>query len=256
MTAAPSVITPKTTLPASSSLASTSGGAAAATAKLDTNTSAAQFSSDLNSFLKLFVTQLKNQDPLSPMDSGQFTQQIASMSQVEQSINSNKKLDTLISQGSAKDTSTLVSFLGKEVEFEGNDITLEAGKNISVAYNLDAANPPKQTFITVKKEDGTIVFNGVGTVKPGFNIVTWDGTDNSGAEAPAGPYQVFVTGTDGSGALTNITPQVSGKVTGIDLGSATPTVIVNGIELPLDKVKFLNEAAAIVPASTTTTSTL
>src|SRR3954470_17819141 len=83
-----------------------------------TSTSAAasaqkQLAGNFDTFLTLLTTQLKNQDPLSPMDSNQFTQQLVQFSQVEQQINANKNLESLVSMSKAQGATSAVGYLGK-----------------------------------------------------------------------------------------------------------------------------------------------
>src|SRR6267142_4445505 len=84
--------------------APTPSGAVSAQKSLSTN---------FNTFLTLLTTQLKNQDPLAPMDSNQFTQQLVQFSQVEQQINANKNLESLISLTKNQASVNAVSYLGK-----------------------------------------------------------------------------------------------------------------------------------------------
>src|SRR5579864_9548824 len=74
-----------------------------------------QLSGNFSTFLTLLTTQLKNQDPTSPMDSNEFTQQLVEFSQVEQQINTNTNLNTLITQGQSQIGSYATSYLGKSV---------------------------------------------------------------------------------------------------------------------------------------------
>src|ERR1700724_4418740 len=80
-----------------------------------TTDSMKQLSGNFSTFLTLLTTQLKNQDPTSPMDSNQFTQQLVMYSQVEQQIDSNTNLKTLISQGSSNAAAVTTGYLGKKV---------------------------------------------------------------------------------------------------------------------------------------------
>src|SRR5579884_3630424 len=89
------------------------------------NTNAmAQLSSNFSTFLTLLTTQLKNQDPTSPMDSNQFTQQLVMYSQVEQQINTNDNLKTLISQGTTNASAMAATYLGKKVSVTNGNASL------------------------------------------------------------------------------------------------------------------------------------
>src|ERR1700756_4166435 len=111
---------PTTTTPAASTTNAngTSSGASALN----------QLSGNFSTFLTLLTTQLKNQDPTSPMDSNQFTQQLVEYSQVEQQINTNTNLTTLISQGTTNAAAMTSSYLGKNVSITNGNASLSSGK--------------------------------------------------------------------------------------------------------------------------------
>lgn len=218
------------------------GGSAAATSQLNTNKDAgARFSQDMDDFLKIFVTQLNNQDPLEPFESSEFVNQMANMSGVEQAINTNKKLDTIISKTGSQDNTAVVSFIGKDVEVDSQAIMLEDGKDVSFSYKLSGALP-KDTYITVKDLDGNTVFTGKGTVLTDRNNVKWDGTNNEGEELPLGIYEVYVHADYGDGkSPTSVPTLVRGKVQGVNLEAEPPTVIVNGAEIPFEEIGFIGD---------------
>src|ERR1700735_1175693 len=125
-----------------------------------------QLSGNFDTFLQLLTTQLQNQDPLSPMDSNQFTQQLVEFSQVEQQIDSNTNLQTLISQGTSQSGAYATSYLGKTVTVSGGQgprPTAQAQWN----YNLAAA--ATSTTLTVTNASGQAVFTGSGQTTAGNN---------------------------------------------------------------------------------------
>lgn len=192
---------------------------------------------NFDDFLQLLIVQLRNQDPTSPLDTNQFTQQIVEFTNVEQQINTNKNLEQLISLNKAAQTSYAASFIGKDVEAEGNLITYDGANQVSVAYNLE--NEPKKSFITIRDIDGNVVFSGEGSNNKGRNNVTWNGIDNDGNKVEAGIYDVSLSIQGEEGNVESHPLLVRGKVFGVDLSDADPQVIVNGEKLPLDKVKFV-----------------
>ena len=104
-------------------------------------------SSNFSTFLTLLTTQLKNQDPTSPMDSNQFTQQLVMYSQVEQQINTNDNLKTLISQGTSNAASMTTGYLGKKVSITNGNASLTNG-SATWTYNLKSAAATTQLFIS------------------------------------------------------------------------------------------------------------
>jgi len=218
------------------------GSSTAAATEGPSNSAASlgKLAGDFDDFLKLLVTQLKNQDPTSPLDTNQFTQQIVSFAGVEQQINSNKKLEQLIAATNVSQNSNLISFIGKDVEIESASIALESVGNVSFSYILD--EPAQNVFVTVRDSQNNTVFNGGGATTLGRNNALWDGTDNNGDRLPPGLYQVFVTAEDLSDNLANVSTLVRGRVIGANLNSESPTLIVNGEEITLGEVKFVGEA--------------
>src|SRR5215475_2122963 len=99
------------------------------------NDAMAQLSGNFDTFLQLLTAQLKNQDPTSPMDSNQFTQQLVEYSQVEQQINTNTNLQTLISQGTSQAGTFASTYLGKNVSITNGNASLTNG-TASWGYTL------------------------------------------------------------------------------------------------------------------------
>src|SRR5579872_1895351 len=106
-----------------------------------------QLSSNFSTFFTLLTTQLKNQDPTSPMDSNTFTQQLVMYSQVEQQINTNDNLKTLISQGTTNAAAMAATYLGKKVSITNGNGSLTNG-SATWTYSLDTSSATTQLAIT------------------------------------------------------------------------------------------------------------
>src|SRR6185295_9321796 len=131
-----------------------------------------QLSSNFDTFLTLLTTQLKNQDPLSPMDSNQFTQQLVQFSQVEQQINSNKNLESLIALTKARSATDAVSYLGKTLTLTDGMGALMDGE-ANWAYSLD--NHASSATLYVKNMHGDVVYSAPAETDEGMHSFTWDG---------------------------------------------------------------------------------
>src|SRR5215471_11734500 len=146
----------------------------------------ASLASNFDTFLSLLTTQLKNQDPLSPLDSNQFTQQLVAMSGVEQQLNTNELLKQLVSNTSGG-ISTAVSLIGKEVKAVSDTANISGGKAQWV-YNLpsDAAS----LKVEVLDANGALVHaEAPKDLKAGDHAFTWNGKDLIGNQLPdGGPY--------------------------------------------------------------------
>src|SRR5262249_35586701 len=162
----------------------------------------------------LLTTQLKNQDPLSPMDSNQFTQQLVEFSQVEQQINSNQNLESLISLTKAQSATSAVSYLGKSLTLTDGTAPLMNG-NATWAYSVD--DTARATRRTVWDEKGKAVYVTQGETDAGLHAFNWNGEDNQGNALPAGvsTLKVPAATSDGTSIGTNVASQ--GTVTEVDL---------------------------------------
>jgi flagellar basal-body rod modification protein FlgD len=153
----------------------------------------ASLSGDYSNFLTLLTTQLKNQDPLSPMDSTQFTQQLVQFSAVEQQINGNKKLDQLIGLQSTANAYGAVGFVGTTIAANSNDVPLQGGKS-KFDYTIEKGGGAA-TLKILDSSGNIVMLKGVDATV-GTHPVEWDGTDYFGNQLKDGKYTVSVTYKD------------------------------------------------------------
>src|SRR5665213_1167428 len=108
-----------TTNPTTTPITLPSLGASSATsgASSSGSSSALSFTSNFNTFLTLLTTQLQNQDPLSPMDTNTFTQQLVSFSEVEQQIDTNNNLQNLIQLQTANEAISALPLIGDQINY-------------------------------------------------------------------------------------------------------------------------------------------
>lgn len=178
-----------------------------------TNTASQNLSADMNTFLTLLTTQLKYQDPLDPMDTAEFTNQLVQYSSVEQAIQTNEKLDNLLSMNIANLGAQAVSYIGKVAQVMGNVMPLESGK-AKATYTLDK-NVVSATIV-VKDMNGNIVYSEQGKVTSGTHEFTWDGKDANGNQLEDGAYKIEVSTKVASGeTAANVVTTVFGRVTGV-----------------------------------------
>jgi flagellar basal-body rod modification protein FlgD len=207
-----------------------------------TTPSAASASSDkltsnFSTFLTLLTTQLQNQDPLSPMDSNQFTQQLVQFSQVEQQIDSNKNLESLIALTKTQATTNAVSYLGKTLTVTDGTAALQNGA-AKWAYSLPSDSASTKLMIT--DSQGHAVFNTTGETGSGLHAFSWDGKTSAGAVAPPGAYKLTVTaaGSDGSAITTAVASQ--GIVSEVDLTGDEPMLMLGPLGIPLSKATLIS----------------
>jgi flagellar basal-body rod modification protein FlgD len=172
-------------------------------------------------FLNLLVAQMKNQDPLSPMENAEFTAQTTAFSQLEQMINMNKTLTTMM-EAQQSDTTldeTLMnssSFIGKVIEYSTNTLSVsDAGISPISFYASDAAS---NATVKIYNEEGNLVATRtIDRVMRGNNNLVWDGTGDSGVKLGEGMYYFEVSGTTLSGDQLTTSSYGEGEVLGVSM---------------------------------------
>ena len=205
----------------------------AATTPDTTPNATKQLSNNFSTFLTLLTTQLKNQDPTSPMDSNAFTQQLVMYSQVEQQIDTNTNLKSLISQGSSNAAAITTGYLGKKVSILNGNAALTNGA-ATWTYNLEAAAATNQVSITDSK--GKLVYTGSGETTAGNHTFNWNGKDNNGNQLADGAYTLNVAATGGAGGTVTSSVASAGVVSQIDMTGGTPKLVIGSMEVNLSDI--------------------
>ena len=221
--------TPNVTSAVTSGTTTTSSNSTADTTGIDSNTIAGNF----QTFLTLLTTQLQNQDPLSPLDTNQFTQQLVQFAQVEQQLKSNDELGTLVSLQQTAQQTTALNFVGETVGVTGSTAPLANG---TATWNLIVPKPATGT-LTITSSTGQTVYTGNYQMNAGSQPFTWDGKDNSGLQWPDGNYTLSVTAQDASGQPVAVPSEIDAVVDSADLTQSPPTLSVAGQNYTLDKIR-------------------
>ena len=214
-------------------------------ASSDTSTSATGVNKDtlagnFTTFLQLLTTQLKNQNPLDPLDTNQFTQQLVQFAQVEQQLKSNDQLSTLVSlQKTAQQTQAL-AFVGMKVAVEGKTAALKDGK-ASWGFNV---TKPSTATVNIQNSAGATVYTGTFSVNAGIQNFVWDGRNNAGVLQAEGTYTLAVTAKDASGQTTAVSTETEGVVDSVDMTQNPPMLSIGGKDYTLDKIKRVVWGAA------------
>jgi flagellar basal-body rod modification protein FlgD len=175
-----------------------------------------------DAFLVLLTTQLQNQDPTSPMDSTQFTQQLVQFSQVEQQIRTNEHLESLASQYQAASAGAALSYLGRDAMIE-SDKTALGSAGAQWGYSLDPG--AVSTTLTVTDARGRILLETRGDSAAGAHVFNWDGRDANGVPAAPGAYRLTVGAKNSNGDNVKATMSVRETIRGVDFSGPTPVVI-------------------------------
>lgn len=212
--------------------------AAAANAGSTGKDALGNLSDNYNNFLTLLTTQLQNQDPLSPMDTAQFTQQLVSFSNVEQQIQSNKNLEKLINIQSATNAYSAVSFIGTNVAIDSDDVMLQ-DKKARFDYTIDKAATKATLTIRDKNNQVVMITEADGSV--GTHPAQWDGTDVFGNQLADGQYTVAVSYEDANGKQYTAPITSYGTVDSADIEDGAVYLNVGTIRVPLDKVQHITK---------------
>ena len=194
---------------------------------------------NFNTFLTLLTTQLQNQDPLSPMDTNQFTQQLVSFSEVEQQINTNSNLKQLIALQGASESIAALPLVGQTIEYNSATAPLSNGQ-ANFFYNLPSASA--STALTVVNANGNVVYAQPGETGAGTHVFTWNGKTNAGTQLPDGNYTLQIQAVGAAGGA--IAPSIAsvGTVQAVGVENGTAAFTVNGMTIPLSELVTVNPA--------------
>lgn len=193
-------------------------------------TSSQGIADNFQTFLTLLTTQLQHQNPLDPLDTNQFTQQLVQFAGVEQQLKSNDQLKQLIAiEKSAQSTQALV-YVGNTVAVDGSKTQLDK----SATWNLVS---PQATSATITSATGQTAYSGNFNLKQGNASFVWDGKGNDGTQWPAGSYTLTATGKDSKGNDLAISTEIQGVVDSVDLTASPPLLSIGGQTYTTDKIK-------------------
>jgi flagellar basal-body rod modification protein FlgD len=195
-----------------------------------------------DNFLKLLTTQLRSQDPLSPLDATQFTEQLVQFTGVEQAIKTNDALGQLVALVRADQIARAVDYIGAQVEAKGQTVRLDADGPATVRYRLDQS--AAEVAIEIYDEAGRLVGSRQGQASPGVHDVAWDGRDRTGAKFPERLYRVEIRASDAAGAPVPVSTTVAGIVDGVELVGERLMLSVDGVLLPLDAITAIRRPSA------------
>lgn len=188
---------------------------------------------NFDQFLTLLTTQLKNQSPLDPLDTNQFTEQLVQFAGVEQQLRTNETLSSLLSLSAAGTATNAVGFIGSTITADGTTTRLANGK-ADWKVNMSA---PGTATITIKNSSGSVVQTMTRTLTAGDQTFSWDGSTSLGTTAPDGEYSISIDAKNVLGESVTAKTQVSGVVDGVDFTSSIPMLKIGSITVPIDKVK-------------------
>ena len=209
------------------------------------------FTSNFNTFLTMLTTQLQNQDPLNPMDSSQFTQQLVSFSEVEQQINTNNNLKQLIQLQSTDQAIAAAPLVGQSIEYNSATAPL-SNSQAQFAYTLPST--ASSVDLMVEDASGNVVYSTTGNTAAGTHDFSWNGKTAAGVQMPdGGQYTLQVVAEDTSKNSMTATVDAFGTVNGVGIdntsssstssstsSTAGATLNVGGVSVPLSELLAIN----------------
>jgi flagellar basal-body rod modification protein FlgD len=218
--------------------ASSSNSTASSTSTVGAQSIAGNF----DMFLQLLTTQLQNQDPLDPVDTDQFTQQLVEFASVEQQINMNTNLQTLITMQQTSQATSALQLVGSTVTLSGNAAALSNATGTPATWSLSASGPGTAT-VTVTSAAGATAYTGTLALTGGTQSFQWNGQGNNGQTWPDGTYTLSVSATGANGQPVTVSTQVQGVVTAVNINQTPPTLTVGGQNVPLSQVQSISNSS-------------
>lgn len=191
-------------------------------------------SDNFDQFLTMLTVQLQNQDPLSPMDSSEFTNQLVMFSQLEQEIAQNSNLEQLMAMQQSAESTAALGYLGHEIEAESSAVWLNKGET-KFTYSMPAG--ADNATITILDLDGKTVASIPAETEAGYHEYVWDGRDGQDVLQPDGVYSVLVTAVDAKDKpMDPITVYMKGPAEGVVHEDGTTYLQVGPVDVPLSAV--------------------
>jgi flagellar basal-body rod modification protein FlgD len=217
----------------------TAAAKAGAAGKKSTTTNAkSSIAGNFDAFLTLLTTQLKNQNPLEPLNTNDFTQQLVQFASVEQQIKSNDTLNALLTSAKTSTISNAAAFVGSRITADGSSSPRDA---TGASWLLNFPRAASEAVITIKDESGNVVATDRKSFEPGAQIYKWDGRNSAGLPAPDGNYKISVSARDTTGQNMSVSTEISGIVDGVDLSGAAPVLLMGNNRIPIDGVKSMRK---------------
>jgi flagellar basal-body rod modification protein FlgD len=190
-------------------------------------------------FLKLLITQLKNQDPLNPMESVEFTSQLAQFSSLEQLFSVGDSLQAIKTSLQLQEGDQMVQTIGKKVVSKGDTVPVQGGEAGPATFSLDQ---DAEVQVSVFNSSGSLVrILPMGWLKKGTSQVPWDGRDQSGKAVPDGDYSFQVQAVDEQGSPVSSQTYVTGEVTGVRYQNGKSFLLLGNRQIRPESVLEVNK---------------
>lgn len=204
-----------------------------------TATSQVQLAENFEMFLTLLTEQMKNQDPLNPLDSTEFVNQLVSFSGVEQQITANQNLESILLVQSAAAQGAAVGFIGREATVATPQAVLEGGE---AEWSYVVPEDVAELSMIVKDEGGRIIGRFDGEPGAGSHVFNWNGEDANGNGVEDGIYELEIIASRADGSAATVDVLSTSRVTAVDLSGSEVVIEMGAIRALLSSVRALREA--------------
>lgn len=193
---------------------------------------------DFAQFLTLLTVQLQNQDPLEPLDTNELTNQLVAFTGVEQQINSNQKLDSLVALQLGNALSSSLGYVGLDVSYVSSEFFSDGETPITINYAVDGESV--DSTLRIVDERGVEVFEGPASTAPGSQEFVWDGKDSNGNPVEPGTYSVRIDALDATDTPLASSTVVEGRVKGVESQGGVIFLIIGERAVALSNVLNAN----------------
>jgi len=204
--------------------------------------SSSALAGDFDQFLQLLTVQLQNQDPLSPMETSEFTNQLVMFSGVEQQINMNQKLDSLVQLTLGNTFSTALGYVGLDASYLSSEAYFDGSAPVTIDYTVDG--DAADTTINIFDERGDLVLSQKVSDDETVENFVWDGTTDGGGTAPEGTYTIRVDALDAQQNALDTSTVVDGRIHGIETQNGQIFVLVGERAVPVGSLINVSEPDA------------
>jgi flagellar basal-body rod modification protein FlgD len=204
------------------------------------NAAFASLDGNFNDFLNMLMTQLQNQDPTSPMDTDTFTSELVQFASVEQQIETNTSLTSLIQLTQGSEVIQGSGLIGQQVTVNSTQIPLQ---NSEGTVNITSPSA-ESASVSITNSAGDVVYSSTVNLQEGNNTFEWNGTNNGGTTEPDGLYTMTVSGTNSSGTTSNLSFTVTGTATGVVDQSGTVELQVGSLTVPFSSLTSVGNSSS------------
>lgn len=188
---------------------------------------------NFDTFLQLLTTQLRHQNPLDPLNTNEFTQQLVQFTSVEQQLKTNEFLEAMVTGARSSASTQAVSYIGKEISSSGSTAELKDGR---ASFHFLLEDAAAQVTVTIRDTSGNTVYTESGALPAGEGEFVWDGMGSDGTRKPDGPYSITLDARNQDGGYVPVTTKLQGLVTGVDLTGSEPILLVGSSRINLSTV--------------------